>query len=114
MAQLLMWRRIDDFGAETGSPALAKFNIERDNPGRNARRISSTRPHSGTRCSRCAFIRVAGIVHLIAPRANSSHVASRTSADRAAVSTWNSKASFARSHPRDAWRAAIAAETDQR
>ena len=31
-ARLLTWRRIDDYGAETGSPSLAKFNNERDNP----------------------------------------------------------------------------------
>ena len=31
-AQSLTWRRIDDFGAETGSSSLAKFNNERDNP----------------------------------------------------------------------------------
>ena len=31
--RLLTWRRIDDLGAETGSPPLAKFNNERDNPG---------------------------------------------------------------------------------
>ena len=31
-ARLLTWRRIDDLGAETGSPPLAKFNNERDNP----------------------------------------------------------------------------------
>ena len=30
--RLLTWRRIDDLGAETGSPPLAKFNNERDNP----------------------------------------------------------------------------------
>ena len=64
-----------------------------------SRRISSARPHNGTRCSRCAFIRASGTVHIIALRSNSSHVASRTSADRAAVSTWNSNASFARSGP---------------
>ena len=29
---MLTWRRIDDYGAETGSPSLAKFNNERDNP----------------------------------------------------------------------------------
>ena len=31
-APLLTWRRIDDYGAETRSPSLAKFNNERDNP----------------------------------------------------------------------------------
>ena len=30
--RLLTWRKIDDLGAETGSPPLAKFNNERDNP----------------------------------------------------------------------------------
>ena len=29
---MLTWRRIDDLGTETGSPPLAKFNNERDNP----------------------------------------------------------------------------------
>ena len=31
-AQSLTWRKIDDFGAETGSSSLAKFNNERHNP----------------------------------------------------------------------------------
>ncbi len=58
-------------------------------------------------------MRVSETVHIIAPRSNSSHVASRTSADRAAVSTSNSNASFAPIHPRDAWTAAIAAGTSR-
>ena len=56
---------------------------------------------------------MSGIVHVSAPRSNSSHVASRTSADRAAVSTWNSNASFAPAHPREAWTAAIAPATSR-
>ena len=61
---------------------------------RAASRISSARPHSGTRCSRFAFIRRAEIVHTRPATSISSHVASRTSADRAAVSTRNSNASL--------------------
>ncbi len=38
--RLLTWRRIDDLGAETGSPPLAKFNNERDNP-LSAKRLRS-------------------------------------------------------------------------
>ena len=60
-----------------------------------ARRVEHLhRPHSGTRCSRFAFIRVAAIVHTGPAVSTSSHVASRTSADRAAVSTRNSNASL--------------------
>ena len=60
---------------------------------RAASRTSSARPHSGTRCSCFAFIRVAGTVYTAAAVSISSHVASRTSPDRA-VSTRSSKASF--------------------
>ena len=61
---------------------------------RAASRISSARPHSGTRCSRFAFIRAAEIVQTRPAMSISSHVASRTSPDRAAVSTRNSNASL--------------------
>ena len=50
-------------------------------------RISSARPHSGTRCSRFAFIRAAEIVRTRPAVSISAHVASRTSPDRPAVST---------------------------
>ena len=53
-----------------------------------------TRPHSGTRCSRFAFIRAGEIVHTASAASISSHVASGTSPDRAAVSTRNSNASL--------------------
>ena len=54
---------------------------------------ASARPHSGTRWSRFIFIRVAGMVHTWSAVSISSHAASRTSPDRAAVSTKNSNAS---------------------
>ena len=56
--------------------------------------LSSARPQSGTRCSRFAFIRAAEIVHTAPAASISSHVASRTSPDRAAVGTRNSNASL--------------------
>ena len=63
---------------------------------------SSPRPPSpettsgsrGTRCSRFAFMRMAEIVHTAPAASISSHVASRTSPDRAAVRTSNSNASL--------------------
>ena len=55
-----------------------------------ARRISTARPHSGTRCSRFAFIRSP----TRRPAAISAHRAPRTSPDRADVSTRNSNASL--------------------
>ena len=61
---------------------------------RAAARISTTSPHSGTRCSRFAFIRAGAFVQTRPDTSISSHVASRTSADRAAVSTRNSNASL--------------------
>ena len=62
---------------------------------RASRRTSSARADSGTRCSRLAFIRCAGIVHVAAAKSISSQLAYRTSPDRHAVSTRNSKASTA-------------------
>ena len=59
-----------------------------------ASRISSARRHSGTRCSRFAFMRMAEIVHTEPVTSISSHVASHTSPDRAAVNTRNSTASL--------------------
>ena len=61
---------------------------------RAASRISTARRQSGTRCSRFAFIRRAGTVHTRPATSISSHVASLTSAERAAVSTRNSNASL--------------------
>ena len=61
---------------------------------RAASRISNARPHSGTRCSRFAFIRMAEMVHARSVVLISVHVASLTSADRAAVRTRNSNASL--------------------
>ena len=55
---------------------------------------SSARFESGTRCSRFAFMRSAGTVHVAPARSISSQVALRTSPERAAVSTRNSSASF--------------------
>ena len=59
---------------------------------RAASRISIARRHSGIRCSRLDFIRLAGTVHNRAGRSISAHRAPRTSPDRAAVSTRNSNA----------------------
>jgi hypothetical protein len=50
---------------------------------------------SGTRCSRAAFIRSAGIVQTAASMSISSHFAPTTSPGRAAVKMQNSKASAA-------------------
>ena len=61
---------------------------------RAASRISIARPESGTRCSRFDFMRLAGIIQTLAGRSVSSHLAPRTSPDRAAVSTRNSNASL--------------------
>ena len=82
--------------AEIGLP-LRMGNTSRRTPSPSARaasRISSARRHSGTRCSRFAFIRAAEIVDTRPAVSISSHVASRTSPDRAAVSTRNSNASL--------------------
>ena len=54
---------------------------------------SSALSESGTLCSRLDFMRAAGTVHVRASRSISSHRAPRTSPERAAVSTRNSKAS---------------------
>ena len=59
---------------------------------RAASRIASARGLSGTRCSLFAFILPAETVHTAPPTSISSHVASRTFPDRAAVSTRNSNA----------------------
>ena len=45
-------------------------------------KIASARPESGTRCSRFAFMRAAGMAQTPASRSISSHVARRTSPDR--------------------------------
>ena len=55
-------------------------------------RIASARPESGTWRSRFAFMRAAGMVQTPASRSISSHVARRTSPDRAALSTRSSNA----------------------
>ena len=60
---------------------------------RAASRTSSARSQSAT-LSRFAFIRAAGTVHTAPAVSTSSHVASRTSPDRAALSTRNSNASL--------------------
>ena len=79
---------------------------------RAASRISTARRHSGTRCSRFTFIRVAEIVHTRPAVSISSHVASRTSPESAAVSTRNSNASLtAGAADADARTVAIAAAT---
>ena len=52
-------------------------------------RTSIARALSGTRCSRVAFIRAAGIVHAASPKSISSHRAPRASPGLTAVSTRN-------------------------
>ena len=49
--------------------------------------------HSDTRCSRLAFMRIAGIVHTPSSRSISLHTAPRTTTERGAFSTRNSNAS---------------------
>ena len=73
------------FGNTSGLPSA------RD---RAASRTSSARGLSGTRCSRFIFMRSAAMVHTRPVVSISSHVASRTSPDRAAVKTRNSNASL--------------------
>ena len=58
------------------------------------RESPAARRHSGTQCSRFAFIRMAETVHTRSVVLISVHVASLTSADRAAVRTRNSNASL--------------------
>ena len=55
---------------------------------------SRARLDNGTRCSRFAFMRSAGSVHVAPSRSISSQVALRTSAERAADRMRNSSASF--------------------
>ena len=62
-------------------------------------------------CSRFAFMRSAGTVQSAVARSTSSHVASRTSPDHAAINTWNSRASFVPIHARDARTALTASAT---
>ena len=57
-------------------------------------RISRARNDNGTRCSRLCFILSAGIFHSAASRSISAQRAPRTSPDRHAVRTRNSKASL--------------------
>ena len=59
---------------------------------RASSRICIARPHSGTRCSRLAFMRAGGTVHTASVRLISTHSAHRTSLHLAAVSTRNSNA----------------------
>ena len=61
---------------------------------RASARSSNARRLSGTRCSRFPFVRRAGMVHTPSSRSISVHAALRTSPERVAVSTSNSKASF--------------------
>ena len=61
---------------------------------RASSRISTARRLSGTRCWRFTFVRGAGMVHTPSSRSISVHTALRTSPERVAVSTRNSKASF--------------------
>ena len=59
-----------------------------------SRRTCTVRSDNGTRCSRLAFVRSVGTVHTLASKSISSHVAGRTSSERAAVRIKNSKASL--------------------
>ena len=57
-------------------------------------KTSSARPLNGTRCASRAFMRLAGMVQVAVSRSTSCHCAPRTSPDRHAVRTKNSKASL--------------------
>ena len=71
------------------------------------------RGESGTRCSRPAFIRSAGTVHVAASMSISVHVANRTSPARAAVSTKYSKASLSTGAAPEVRTAAMASATSE-
>ncbi len=74
---------------------------------------STARRHSGTRCSRLAFMRDAGIAHTPAAASTSRHSAPRTSPERPAVSTRNSNASFTTARAPEPRTAATAAATSR-
>ena len=74
-------------------------------------RISTARLDNGTRCSRAIFILLAGIVQSRSARSISFHRARRTSPERAAVNTRNSKASLDTSDASDSRTVRIAAAT---
>ena len=97
LASLSGLRRKLGNSSPADSPVLDAPGIRRASP-----RISATRKHNGTRCSRFAFIRAVGIVQTLTPRPTSSQVAKRTSPDRVAVSTRISKASFVPTQAGDA------------
>ena len=78
---------------------------------RASSRISKARRHSGTRCSRIAFVRGAGMVHTPSFRSISVQTAPRTSPVRVALSTRNSNASFTTGRAFDARTISIADDT---
>ena len=92
------------FGNTSGLPSASE---------RAASRTSNARGLSGTRCSRFIFMHSAGTVHTRPAVSISSHVASRTSPDRAAVSTRNSNASLTARVALDARTVPIAAVTSR-
>ena len=73
--------------------------------------ISRALPDSGTRWGRLAFIRAAGTSQVAASQSISLHSAARTSTERLAVSTRNSKASLVGTSAVDSLISAIASGT---
>ena len=78
---------------------------------RASSRMATARPDSGTRCSSFAFMRDGGTVQVAAASSTSAHCAPRTSPERQAVSTRNSKASAVARWARDARTRASASPT---
>ena len=78
--------------SDIGLPAYLPENIRLE-PSilGNAANSASTGLASGTRCGLLAFIRSAGMCHVLVAKSISSHVASRASPDLHAVITTNSK-----------------------
>ena len=74
--------------------ALGKIRSDPSAKSRASSRTASAASDSGTRCSRPAFMRSAGTVHVADARSTSSHRACRASPDREAVSIKNSNASL--------------------
>ena len=99
--------------SDSGLPRrlLENTSPESSRSRRASRTIANARSVNGTRCSRPAFIRDPGIVHMRASASISSIVAPRTSPERAAVRTRNSKASLVAMNAPEARTASTAART---
>ena len=88
--------------SDIGRPGFVPGNTSSSPRPRTASRIAIAEAVSGTRCSVPAFIRSAGMVHILSPASISDHRAPRTSPDRAHVRIANcsareERASFSRS-----------------